>query len=29
MAYGYEFSLCVIAVSALIPVIWFKKHGWW
>ncbi len=27
--YGYEFSLCVIAVSALIPVIWFKKHGWW
>jgi magnesium transporter len=27
--YGYEFGLFVIAVSALIPVIWFKWRGWW
>jgi magnesium transporter len=27
--YGYEFSLCVIAMSALIPFIWFKWRGWW
>jgi magnesium transporter len=28
-AYGYEFGLFIIAVSALIPVIWFKWRGWW
>jgi magnesium transporter len=28
-AYGYEFGLFVIAVSALIPIIWFKWRGWW
>ena len=27
--YGYEFSLLVIAVSALIPIIWFKRSGWY
>jgi magnesium transporter len=27
--YGYEFGLCVIAVSAITPVIWFKWRGWW
>jgi len=28
-AYGYQFGLFVIAVSALIPIIWFKWRGWW
>ncbi len=28
-AYGYEFGLFVIAVSAVIPIIWFKWRGWW
>jgi len=28
-AYGYQFGLVVIAVSALIPIIWFKWRGWW
>ncbi len=28
-AYGYEFGLFIIAVSALIPIIWFKWRGWW
>jgi magnesium transporter len=27
--YGYEFGLFVIAVSAILPVIWFKWRGWW
>ncbi|HUZ92022.1 MAG TPA: CorA family divalent cation transporter, partial [Methylocella sp.] len=27
--YGYEFGLFVIAVSALIPILWFKWRGWW
>lgn len=27
--YGYAFGLCLIAVSALIPIIWFKWRGWW
>jgi magnesium transporter len=27
--YGYEFGLFVIAVSAIIPIIWFKWRGWW
>jgi magnesium transporter len=28
-AYGYEFGLAVIALSAIIPIIWFKWRGWW
>jgi magnesium transporter len=28
-SYGYEFALFIIAVSALIPIIWFKWRGWW
>ncbi len=28
-AYGYEFGLAVIALSAIIPVVWFKWRGWW
>jgi magnesium transporter len=27
--YGYEFGLFIIAVSALVPIIWFKWRGWW
>ena len=27
--YGYEFGLCIIAVSAIVPIIWFKWRGWW
>ncbi len=27
-AYGYEFGLAFILVSALIPLIWFKVKGW-
>jgi magnesium transporter len=26
--YGYPYSLAVIAISAIIPVIWFKMRGW-
>jgi magnesium transporter len=28
-AYGYQFGLFVIALSAIIPIIWFKWRGWW
>ncbi|HUI22234.1 MAG TPA: magnesium transporter CorA family protein [Methylocella sp.] len=28
-AYGYEFGLSVIAISAIIPILWFKWRGWW
>lgn len=27
--YGYAMALGVIALSAIIPVIWFRRHGWW
>lgn len=27
--YGYAYSLAAIALSALIPFIWFKWRGWW
>jgi magnesium transporter len=27
--YGYEWGLGLILLSALIPVVWFKKRGWW
>jgi magnesium transporter len=27
-AWGYPFGLCIIALSALIPLIWFKWRGW-
>jgi magnesium transporter len=27
--YGYAYGLGVIAISALIPIIWFKVRGWW
>ena len=27
--YGYPYGLALIAVSILLPVIWFKRRGWW
>jgi magnesium transporter len=26
--YGYPYGLAVIALSAIIPVVWFKRRGW-
>ena len=28
-AYGYPYGLCLIALSTIIPLIWFKWRGWW
>jgi hypothetical protein len=28
VTFGYEFGLFVIALSAIIPIIWFKWRGW-
>jgi magnesium transporter len=28
-AYGYPYGLCLIALSAIIPLVWFKWRGWW
>ncbi|WOJ89778.1 magnesium transporter CorA family protein [Methylocapsa polymorpha] len=28
-AYGYQYGLFLIALSALIPIVWFKWRGWW
>ncbi|HET6376538.1 MAG TPA: CorA family divalent cation transporter [Methylocella sp.] len=28
-SFGYEISLLVIALSAIVPAWWFKKQGWW
>lgn len=27
--YGYAFALGAIAVSAILPILWFKRKGWW
>ena len=27
--YGYEFGLALIVLSAILPVLWFKRRGWW
>jgi magnesium transporter len=27
--WGYAYGLALIALSILIPVIWFKRRGWW
>jgi magnesium transporter len=27
--YGYLFAWTIIALSALIPMLWFKRQGWW
>jgi magnesium transporter len=26
---GYPMALATIAVSALVPLLWFKWRGWW
>ncbi len=28
-SFGYAYALAVIALSAIVPAIWFKRHGWW
>ena len=28
-AYGYQYGLCMIALSTIIPLVWFKWRGWW
>ena len=28
-AYGYEYGLCLMLASALLPALWFKWKGWW
>jgi magnesium transporter len=28
-AYGYPYGLTMIALSAIIPLVWFKWRGWW
>ena len=27
--YGYAYALGLIALSALLPILWFKRKGWW
>ena len=27
--YGYEFGLALIVLSAILPILWFKRRGWW
>jgi magnesium transporter len=27
--YGYAWGLALIFISALIPILWFKRRGWW
>lgn len=27
--WGYAYGLALIAVSTVIPIIWFKRRGWW
>ncbi len=27
-AYGYPYGLALIAISALIPILWFRRRGW-
>jgi magnesium transporter len=29
LTYGYPMALILIVVSALIPLLWFKRKGWW
>jgi magnesium transporter len=28
-AYGYQYGLCLIVLSTVIPLVWFKWRGWW
>ena len=27
--YGYPYVIGLMALSVLLPVIWFKRRGWW
>jgi magnesium transporter len=27
--WGYPYGLALIALSTLVPVVWFKRRGWW
>ena len=27
--WGYPYGLALIALSTLIPILWFKRRGWW
>jgi magnesium transporter len=27
--YGYPYGLALIFVSTLVPIVWFKRRGWW
>jgi magnesium transporter len=27
--WGYPYGLVLIALSALLPIVWFKRRGWW
>ncbi len=28
-SWGYEYGLALIAISTIIPILWFKSRGWW
>jgi magnesium transporter len=28
-SFGYQYGLLLIALSAIIPIVWFKWRGWW
>jgi magnesium transporter len=28
-SFGYQYGLFLIALSAIVPIIWFKWRGWW
>jgi magnesium transporter len=27
--WGYPYGLALIALSTLLPILWFKRRGWW
>jgi magnesium transporter len=27
--WGYAYGLTLIALSTLVPILWFKRRGWW
>jgi magnesium transporter len=27
--YGYPYGLALIALSILVPIVWFRRRGWW
>ena len=28
-SWGYEYGLLLIAISTVLPIVWFKSRGWW